>query len=199
MTTLEVNAGPVTFILMLLCTGLFFASYNVYEIFNLLKLNASAPYTLITSAFLHNGWLHFAYNMFALFFFGTALESEIGSKKTLALFFASVLLGNTFFLLMYPDSSAAGISGFIYGLMGALLLLKPKMKIFLPLGLISIPAPVFVAAPLIFVGEFFLSIIGAYSIAHIAHVGGFLTGALYGGIEKLKRRESLKYHDDESS
>jgi len=50
-----------------------------------------APWQLVTYAFLHGGLLHLAFNMFALYMFGGALERVFGTRRYLTLYFVSVL------------------------------------------------------------------------------------------------------------
>src|SRR6185295_19800544 len=52
---------------------------------------AFAPWQLVTYAFLHGGLLHLAFNMFALYMFGGALERVFGTRRYLTLYFVSVL------------------------------------------------------------------------------------------------------------
>ncbi len=196
MTELEINVKPVTISLILICIILFFFSSLFPSIIDLLSISADNfsvnPLVIITAAFLHRGWAHLLFNLFALFFFGTALESESGSKFMVLLFIASVTIANFAFMFLFPDSSAVGISGFVYGLIGSLVIIKPKLRILMPLGFISIPMPVLVAGPLIALGEFILSAANLYNIAHVAHFGGFIAGFAFGLIERFKKRKRVK-------
>jgi membrane associated rhomboid family serine protease len=77
-------------------------------------------YRLLTSAFLHAGALHLAFNMFALASLGPVLESTLGRVRFLALYLLSALGGSTLsFLLSEPNQLGVGASGAIFGLFGA--------------------------------------------------------------------------------
>ncbi len=100
------------------------------------------------------------------------------------LFFVSVLTANAFFIIFFPGFKAVGISGFIYGLIGALMVKDPFLKVLMPIGLISIPAPVIIAGPVIAFIEFLFSFTVADGVAHAAHLGGFIAGLILGFISR---------------
>ena len=74
---------------------------------------------IVTSGFLHAGFLHIAINMFALFILGTLLEPGIGTPRFLAVYFVSLLAGSFGALLLDPNETTVGASGAIFGLMSA--------------------------------------------------------------------------------
>ena len=76
-------------------------------------------YRLITSGFLHYGFIHIAFNMYALFIVGRLLEPAIGTLRFVALYFASLLAGSFGALLLSPNSLTAGASGAIFGIFAA--------------------------------------------------------------------------------
>ena len=80
-------------------------------------------YRLVTSAFLHDGIFHLAFNMYALWLLGQLLEAGFGRSRFLALFVVS-MLGGSFgaLLLSAPNSPTVGASGAVFGLMGAMVL-----------------------------------------------------------------------------
>ena len=73
---------------------------------------------LITSAFLHLGLLHIAFNMYALWLFGPIMEQLYGHVEYLVLYLLCALGGSVLTILMAPNTSAAGASGAIFGLFG---------------------------------------------------------------------------------
>ena len=137
------------------------------------------PWTLIGSMFLHGGIVHLFFNGFALFTFGPYLEQMIGSKRFLAVYALSGLAGGlayaaTYWLQLVPVSiPALGASGAIFGLLGAVAILRPN----LPILMMFIPMPmkyaalVWVALSLIQTVDFSSGIAGA------AHLGGLFVGA----------------------
>ncbi len=74
---------------------------------------------LLTSGFLHTGFLHLLFNMFALYVLGGMLEPAIGRLKFGVVYFVSLFAGSFGALLLTPDGATAGASGAIFGLMGA--------------------------------------------------------------------------------
>jgi membrane associated rhomboid family serine protease len=141
---------------------------------------------LITAIFLHGSLPHLLYNLFALFFFGIALEKLIGSRKFLLLFFASGIIANLISVNFYPSS--LGASGAIMGIIGSLTIIKPLMMVW-AFGLIL---PMFIAAILWVVGDI-LGIFFPSGVGNIAHLSGIAIGLIIGLILRLKKKTSYKY------
>jgi membrane associated rhomboid family serine protease len=74
---------------------------------------------LLTSGFLHSGFFHLLFNMFALYILGGMLEPAIGRLKFAVVYFVSLFAGAFGALLLTPDAPTVGASGAIFGLMGA--------------------------------------------------------------------------------
>jgi membrane associated rhomboid family serine protease len=74
---------------------------------------------LVTSGFLHAGFLHLLFNMYVLWFLGTMLEPAIGRLRFAVIYFVSLLAGSFGALLLDPDKMTVGASGAIFGLAGA--------------------------------------------------------------------------------
>lgn len=144
--------------------------------------------TLVTSMFLHGGWLHILGNMLFLWVFGRNLEDHIGGVRFLALYMVCGVLAGIVQVIASPYSRipTIGASGAIAGIMGAYLVKLPHTRINTLFFLIfvttlEIPAPFLL---LYWFGVQFLSGIGSltavdYSgggVAWFAHVGGFLSG-----------------------
>ncbi len=151
----------------------------------------SQPWVFITSCFLHGGITHLFFNSFALLMFGPYLEREIGTKKFIMLFLLAGIAGNlTYFLTIFmgiiPAVPALGASGSIFGILGALAVIKPNMRIFL----LFIPMSIQTAAAIWFVLELIGSFNVASGIASAAHLGGLILGLLYGKYYKHKEREA---------
>jgi membrane associated rhomboid family serine protease len=79
---------------------------------------------LITSAFLHGGVLHIAFNMLALWWLGAPVELVLGRARYLGLYLVSGLSGAAGALIANPNSITVGASGAIFGLLGAGLILE---------------------------------------------------------------------------
>lgn len=133
----------------------------------------SRPWTLVTYVFLHASVSHLFYNMFALALFGLVLEKIVGGKKFLIIFFASGIAAGVGSALFY--TSSIGASGAIYGIMGALAVLRPKMVVFTGF----VPLPMFAAVALWAAGDFLGLVTPNDSIAYAAHLFGLAFGIAY--------------------
>lgn len=74
---------------------------------------------LITSMFVHIGFAHLLFNMFALWLFGPSIEQRYGRVRFLGLYLTSGFLGAAFSLAFAPGGIAAGASGAVFGILGA--------------------------------------------------------------------------------
>ncbi len=138
---------------------------------------------LVTYLFLHGGWFHIIFNMFALWMFGCDLESKWGSRKFLVYYFLTgagaglldVVL-NSIFRPGIPTATI-GCSGAVYGLLLAYGMLFPERIIYLYM-VIPLKAKWFV------VGMGAIEFISSFGdtgsgVSHFAHLGGMLFGFLY--------------------
>ncbi len=142
------------------------------------------PYRIITSVFAHSGYTHLFYNIFGLLIFGFILEKILGLKWYTLLIFISIGFSEIgYMILSNPFIGAIGISGVVYGLIGALATLKPKMIVYTPFG----PLPMIVAAILWAVIE--ITALGSSDmIAHSAHLFGLIGGISFSLIYKFERK-----------
>lgn len=145
------------------------------------------PWQVLTYAFLHEGRLaqgqieHIFFNMFALFMFGSPLEQFWGSRRFGFYYLACILSAAGIELLVEnaTNNGAAviGASGGVFGLLLAFAWYFPKQKLimlFLP-----IPMPAWLFVTIYGVLELFLGVTGQQpGVAHFAHLGGMLGGAL---------------------
>src|SRR5437763_3069165 len=162
--------------------------------------------TLITSLFLHGGFVHLIGNMIYLWVFGGAVEDALGHVRYFAFFMVCGVIGSLTHTMLFPQSTlpSIGASGSIAGILGAFLVLRPRARIvtLLPLvvywAMIEIRAVIFL--PLWFAMQFFngfLSIAAAHrtqevnGIAWWAHVGGFVFGAIIGAFARRSARERV--------
>ena len=171
--------------------------------FSTLDIESSVPTwaTIFSSMFIHGGLFHFAGNMMFLWVFGDNIEDRLGHLKYLAFYLLTGVVATLSHLAIDPHSQAplVGASGAIAGVMGAYLLLYPynrirALVIFFIITVIEIQA-------LIFLGIWFflqiLNSIGALglaagvNVAFMAHVGGFLCGAVIIGGYKLLTGQSI--------
>jgi membrane associated rhomboid family serine protease len=149
--------------------------------------------TLVTSLFLHGGFVHLAGNMIYLWVFGGAIEDVMGHVRFFLFYVACGAVGSLAHTALFPESTipSIGASGSIAGLLGAFLVLRPHARIvtLFPLvvywAMAEIPAIVFL--PVWFAMQFFngfLSLEAARRVQEVAgiawwaHVGGFVFGAV---------------------
>ena len=145
---------------------------------------------LITTMFLHSGWLHIIGNMWSLWIFGDNVEDRMGPVRFLIFYFLCGIAAGIVHTLTNPDSTvpAVGASGAIAGVMGAYFFLFPHARIVVAIFLFifpfffEIPAVIFIgfwALTQVFSGTLSLANPGQVGgIAWWAHVGGFGAGII---------------------
>jgi membrane associated rhomboid family serine protease len=138
------------------------------------------PWQLISYQFLHDGFMHVGFNMFALWMFGAELETLWGSKKFLFYYLLSGIGAGLAQLFISPllteVGPTIGASGAVYGILLAFGLTFPKRPIFMFPLFIPIPARIFVLGYAVI--ELYSGITGSDGVAHFAHLGGAATGFL---------------------
>ena len=140
----------------------------------------------LTANFLHGGWMHLIGNMWFLWLAGFVLEDVWGRWLYSAFYLIAGAAALQFYAWSNPGSitPTLGASGAVAALMGAFLVRFPKMKIEMAwlflFKLYRFKAAAYWLLPLWLFGEIFYgSLFGSSSgVAHWAHVGGFLFGAL---------------------
>ncbi len=149
----------------------------------------------VTYLFLHAGFFHILFNLFALWMFGSDLERLWGSQRFLFYFFLTGIGAAAFDVILQPSSlsTTVGNSGAVYGILLAFGLLFPNRPIFLWL-LVPVKAKYFVMVMVLI--EFVSSFSNPGSkISHIAHLGGMIFGFLYLRGGGLPYRLQLRYHE----
>jgi membrane associated rhomboid family serine protease len=147
------------------------------------------PWGALTYMFVHAGLIHLVMNMLVLFFFGPPLEDRWGGREFLQYYLVCGLGGVLLSFLLAPDAPIVGASAACYGLMLAFALAWPDAPIMV--------YAIFPVKAKYVVGFFFLiSFLGASrnpggAIAHMAHLGGLLTGLVYLKADRLRPREQL--------
>jgi len=135
---------------------------------------AGQYWRLLTSCFVHIGIVHLLFNSYALYSFGGEVERHYGRSRFLALYLLAGLAGSTASLLGSPRL-AAGASGAIFGLVGAMIAyLATYREQFGAWGKRQLTSALFVAGYNLVFGFI------ATGIDNYAHVGGLLAGLLIG-------------------
>ena len=157
-----------------------------------LQLTLEQPWGIFTSMFTHVGFTHVAFNMLALYFFGSYVLKLSGLKQFLIIYLGGGLLGSIFYVLfstlISPDipGLAIGASGAIFALGGTLAVLTPRVKVYIMF--IPIPVPLWIA---VIGGGLIMSFMP--NVAWEAHLGGLLFGLAAGYIIKNRRKQTYYY------
>jgi membrane associated rhomboid family serine protease len=138
-----------------------------------------APWQLVTYAFLHGSLLHLAFNMFALYMFGGAIEQVFGTRRFVTYYFACVVSAALTQLVFSAVSGGfyptVGASGGVFGLLLAYGMYFPNNRVMLLFPPIPMPARIFVLFYALI--ELFLGVTGTQEgVAHFAHLGGMIGG-----------------------
>ncbi len=133
---------------------------------------------LFTYMFLHSGLGHLFWNMLLLFMFGCTIERVWGSSSFYRYFFLCGLGGALFSLIPFGpfwSVQIIGASGALYGILLAFGMMFPNREI---LVFLMFPVPARYLVSILGFAAFVSSISGAEGIAHIVHLGGFVSGFL---------------------
>ncbi len=155
--------------------------------------------TVLTSMFLHGGWMHLIGNLWFLWIFGNNIEDAMGPVRFIAFYLLTGVLATGAHVLSDPASAVptVGASGAISGVMGAYLILYPKVRVqtlfilFLFVRVFALPAWVVLAEWIViqtFSGFASLGSTGG-GVAFWAHIGGFVAGAAL--IKLFAKRERV--------
>lgn len=180
------------FLIILLNTVLFFAVGIIqildlayyYNLLYSLSLNTShfISLSLITGIFTQLNYGQIIANMVILFLIGAPFEERVKSRKFLVLYLSSGIIAELVFSIIYfgTQSYLLGASGAIFGIMGSFLVLYPNDEIPMLLGIIFMPKIKVKYAVLFYAAIEFLAtaIFENNGVAHLAHVSGFVAGAV---------------------
>jgi membrane associated rhomboid family serine protease len=148
----------------------------------------TARFTPLTSMFLHGGWLHLIGNMWFLWVFGNNVEDSMGHGRFLVFYLVCGLSAALLQTYLNPASPIpmVGASGAIGGIMGAYIVLYPRVRVHMLIFLGFFITRISVPAFLMLGYWFLLQLLGGWTdlgssvggTAFWAHVGGFAAGAL---------------------
>ncbi len=155
--------------------NVFFEKY----LFQVNKILGEKDYfRLFSSGFLHGSWMHFAFNMYTLYFFSLFVRNNLGDTSLLFVYLISLLGGNILSLAMHRKHlhyRAVGASGAVNGLIFSAIALDPNITLGI-FGIIPVPGWAFA------LGYTLYTIYGIKSqkdnIGHEAHLGGGIIGLL---------------------
>lgn len=165
------------------------------------------PGDLITSMFLHGGWMHLIGNMWFLWIYGDNIEDILGHTKYFLFYLLCGVAAGLVHVIFNPGSRlpTIGASGAIAGVMGAYLAKFPRSRIltlmffFVFFTTVEIPAVIILALWFILqifngVGQVGYSQASQGGVAWFAHVGGFVAGYLL--INAMRPRERFLHRPD---
>lgn len=159
--------------------------------------NKNILLSLLTSMFLHGGFLHIGGNMLFLWVFGNNIEDTLRPFRFVVFYLLTGLAAGYAHILVNPESAipTVGASGAVAGLLGAYVVLFPKARVLsvLPIFfyLTTVRLPALAVIGLWFVSQFFIGLgqqSGGAGVAWMAHVGGFIAGAVLILVFSLGRR-----------
>ncbi len=150
------------------------------------------PTTLVTYMFLHAGWMHIIGNMWFLWVFGSHLENVLGTLRFVLFYLACGVAAGTMQSLLNFGSpvETVGASGAIAGVMGAFLIIYPRVRVFTLVFLFIFITTVEIPSAFMLLYWFAIQLLsGLWSGAHgrsatgggvawFAHVGGFIAGVV---------------------
>jgi membrane associated rhomboid family serine protease len=164
--------------------------------------------TVLTSMFLHGGWLHFLGNMLYLWIFGDNVEDRLGHGRFVVFYLMCGAAAAVAHVLMNPNSTipTIGASGAIAGVMGAYFVLYPNSRVLalVPLiviwEIIEVPAILFLG--LWFLMQFFQGVgstaakagIETGGVAFWAHIAGFVVGMA--GVFVLRKPSRTRWRSE---
>lgn len=149
--------------------------------YGLQRVSDFFPWQLITYGFLHGGFSHILFNMFALWMFGVQIENAWGSRR-FAIFYFVCVIGAGLVQLVFASLTGGvyptvGASGGVYGILLAFGMMFPDQPIYL---YFIFP----IKAKYLVIGFGLLSLLGGFGgsimpeVAHFAHLGGMFFGFL---------------------
>jgi membrane associated rhomboid family serine protease len=158
---------------------------------------------LITSMFLHGSWMHLLGNMWFLWIFGNNIEDSMGRPRFVVFYLLCGLAAALLQVAVTPGSGVpmVGASGAISGVMGAYLILYPRVRVFtmVPIGFmltsIALPAWAMLVYWLLLQFVSGLTLLGRDTgggVAFWAHVGGFVAGVVL--IKLFARSDYIAAH-----
>lgn len=149
-----------------------------------------SPVQFVSYMFLHAGFSHLFFNMFALWMFGRQLEYDLGPRRFLTFYLICGVGAGVLNLLVMQFTGDYGVtigaSGAVFGILLAFGLMHPNERLMLLIPPIPIKAKYFVMAYGAL--ELFQGLAVSDNVAHFAHLGGMLFGAILLYYWRAKRK-----------
>lgn len=192
------TAPVVTTLLIVACALVFFYELSLDEYsrdyfitrYGLVPAHMR-PIALVTSMFLHGGWMHIIGNMLFLWAFGKSMEDSLGHSKFLAFYMICGVAAGIAHVFFNLDTTipTVGASGAIAGVMGGYLIKFPRARIHTLVFLLFFVTIADIPAALILLYWFVTQLFSEYGsimqtrvvnggVAYAAHIGGFVVGMI---------------------
>jgi membrane associated rhomboid family serine protease len=156
--------------------------------------------TVLTSMFMHAGWMHIIGNMLYLYIFGDQIEDEMGHLKFLVFYIGAGIAAALAQIFMNPDSiiPCVGASGAIAGVLGAYLVLHPRnlVRVLVIRTIVHMRASVVLGLWIVMqvISQVGSPAAQAAGVAYMAHIGGFAAGfAVALGMRAGNRKKRAGY------
>jgi membrane associated rhomboid family serine protease len=183
MESSTLGSSSATIILMIVTIVVSLVAFSSQSLWRFLALEpfkmarTHQYHPIITGGLIHADLMHLFFNMLTLFFFGPALESEIGGTMFVVIYFVSLIVGNLYPFVKFrkqQDYIAIGASGAVSGVLFSYCLFNPLAQIYY----IFIPMPAFVFAILYVLYSVYSMRNRHDNIGHEAHLAGALAGVI---------------------
>jgi len=157
------------------------------------------PLTVLSSMWLHGGWLHLAGNMLFLWIFGNNVEDSFGKVRFVIFYLLAGTVAALAQVFVNPRSEIPmiGASGAVAGVIGAYALLYPRARvltavpIFIFIRLMYLPAWLFIGIWFLFQ---ILSAPYGGGVAYFAHIGGFVVGLILAKPLEIRHEPYVRQH-----
>jgi membrane associated rhomboid family serine protease len=148
------------------------------------------PFTIVTSMFLHGGWLHLGFNMLTLWIFGNNVEDALGRVRYAGFYLLSGVAAATAQTLASAATGdvlvpMVGASGAIAGVLAAYLVIFPYTRVLTAVVIVFFVRLIYLPARFFILGWFGLQVLSVLfgstpggGVAFFAHIGGFVAGWL---------------------
>jgi len=150
--------------------------------------------TIFTSMFLHADIIHLLSNMYVLWVFGDDCENVYGRRRFTIFYFTCGVGASLLYTITTssPEIPCIGASGALFGVLAAYAIFFPTRRLYVSISfyLLPVPAILYVLFYAVFEFLYTLSGINPY-IAHTAHIGGFLTGAILSILFRVTARPRI--------
>jgi membrane associated rhomboid family serine protease/Zn-finger nucleic acid-binding protein len=149
------------------------------------------PLSMVSALFSHAGFLHLFGNLFYFWLFGSAVETRLGLRRFLGLYFATGLAVNAIYLFTHPSSMVPvlGASGAVSGILGAYVVLFPSANVraYVIQAVVEVPAWMFLG--IWFLIQFFFWVFSrgeGGGMVYSAHLFGFILGFIVALIDSAR-------------